>query len=113
VRTPARYDDYVAFESFVDERETYDPEVQFEHPLSLAASSDPDVMYLQQALKEPDRLEFIKAMEKEVRSHTGNANWKIINRSAVPRFIRSFQRLGQCAASEILLHSKFISGRRD
>jgi GAG-pre-integrase domain len=85
VRMPARYDDYVAFESLVEDREMYDPEVQFRHPVALAASTDPDVMYLKQALKEPDRLEFIKAMEKEVRSHTENANWKVMNRSEVPK----------------------------
>jgi hypothetical protein len=75
IRAPERYSDYVAFESVVQQGQVdYEPDVQFEHPLALASSSDPDVMYLHQTLKEPDRLEFIKAMEKEVRSHTENAN---------------------------------------
>ena len=32
-------------------------------PIAFAASNDPDTMYVDQALKEPDRKEFIKAME--------------------------------------------------
>jgi Reverse transcriptase (RNA-dependent DNA polymerase) len=85
VQAPARYNDYVAYESWVQNTDDRDSEIQYEHPLALATSSDPDVMYLQQALKEPDRVEFIKAMEKEVRSHTENSNWKIIKRGSVPK----------------------------
>jgi Reverse transcriptase (RNA-dependent DNA polymerase) len=49
-----------------------------------ATSSDPDVMYLHQAMQAPDKIEFIKAMEKEVNSHIEKSNWTIIDRSAVP-----------------------------
>ena len=38
--------------------------------LAFAASADPDTMYYHEAMREPDRAEFIKAMEKEVKSHT-------------------------------------------
>ena len=34
--------------------------------LAYKATSDPDTMYLHQALKEPDKKQFIEAMEKEV-----------------------------------------------
>jgi hypothetical protein len=53
--------------------------------MALAASYDLVAMYLHQALKEPDRLEFIKAMEKEVRAHMENADWKIVSRASVPQ----------------------------
>jgi Reverse transcriptase (RNA-dependent DNA polymerase)/GAG-pre-integrase domain len=85
VRAPTKYDDYVSFVGEVEESIRSEPEVSYCHPLALAASSDPDVMYMHQALAAPDRKEFIKAMEKEIRAHTENSNWKIINRSDVPR----------------------------
>jgi hypothetical protein len=34
--------------------------------LAYKAKADPDTIYLHQALKEPDREKFIKAMEKEI-----------------------------------------------
>ena len=47
------------------------------HPLAFAASSDPDTMYLNQALRAPDREEFISAIEKEVQDHTGRGHWTL------------------------------------
>ena len=41
-------------------------------------------MYVDQALREPDRKEFIKAMEAEVKAHTDNGHWKIVPISSVP-----------------------------
>jgi hypothetical protein len=56
-----------------------------EHPLlAFAASADPDTMYLHQALKEPDKAQFIKAMEEEIRSHTDNKHWTLVPRTDVP-----------------------------
>ena len=56
-----------------------------EHPvLSYAASSDPDTMYLHQALKQPDREQFIEAMTKEVDDQIVQGNFEIIHRSKVP-----------------------------
>ena len=56
-----------------------------QHPmLAYAASADPDTMYYHEAMREPDRAAFIKAMEKEVRSHTENEVWELVPRSSVP-----------------------------
>jgi Reverse transcriptase (RNA-dependent DNA polymerase)/GAG-pre-integrase domain len=82
VRAPVRFKDFVAYSCDVNP-EFYD-EGAFIHPVAYAASSDPDVMYLHQAMAAPDRAEFVKAMEKEVSSHTSNSNWKIIERKHVP-----------------------------
>jgi hypothetical protein len=49
-----------------------------------SASSDPDVMYLNEAMRQPDRDKFLKAMEEEVRAHTENKNWTLISRDKVP-----------------------------
>jgi hypothetical protein len=56
------------------------------HPLlAYAASADPDTMYLHEALRQPDRLQFIEAMKREVEDHTKNGNWRIVHRSKVPK----------------------------
>lgn len=79
-KQPSRYDDYhVAYS--VDEV-AYDA---YDTIYALAASTDPDVLYLHQALRAPDRKEFIAAMKKEVDAHVKNNNWKVVNRSSVPK----------------------------
>jgi hypothetical protein len=40
--------------------------------------SDPDTMTLQQALAEPDRDEFIKAMEQELADHCSRRHWHVV-----------------------------------
>jgi hypothetical protein len=52
---------------------------------AFAASADPDTMYLHEAMREPDRDEFIKAMEAEVGEHSRNGNWTLVKRSDVPQ----------------------------
>ena len=55
------------------------------HPLlAYAASADPDTMYLHQAMQQPDRDQFLEAMEQEVTSQSENGNWKIVHKSVVP-----------------------------
>ena len=41
----------------------------FKHPMAYKASTDPDTMYMHQALKEPDKRQFINAMVKEVQQN--------------------------------------------
>jgi histone deacetylase 1/2 len=58
-----------------------------QHPLlfAFAASADPDTMYLHEAMRQPDREQFIQAMKKEVNDHTTNGNWMVVHRSEVPK----------------------------
>jgi hypothetical protein len=37
-------------------------------------------MYLHQALRAPDRKEFVKAMEREVQAHVKSEIWEIVSR---------------------------------
>jgi transposase InsO family protein len=53
--------------------------------LAYKASSDPDTMYMHQAVKEPDRDNFIEAMQKEVRDQSENGNFSVVHKSKVPR----------------------------
>lgn len=52
--------------------------------LAYKATADPDTMYFHQAMKEPDRAKFIKAMIKEVSNQSGNGNFTVELHSTVP-----------------------------
>jgi hypothetical protein len=41
-------------------------------------------MYYHEAMKEPDREQFLKAMQQEVESHIQNQVWEMVPRSRVP-----------------------------
>ncbi|KAI2507504.1 hypothetical protein MHU86_6892 [Fragilaria crotonensis] len=52
--------------------------------LAFAASADPDTMHYHEATRDPDFVEFIKAMVKEVQRNTKNETWELVPRSSVP-----------------------------
>jgi hypothetical protein len=53
--------------------------------LAYKANSDPDTMYLHQAMKETDAPQFMDAMAKEARDQMGNGDFTVTPRSAVPK----------------------------
>ena len=53
--------------------------------MAFKAVADPDVMYLHQAMKQPDKESFLEAMQKEVNDQSGNGNFSIIPRHEVPK----------------------------
>jgi Reverse transcriptase (RNA-dependent DNA polymerase) len=52
---------------------------------AFKATSNPDTMYLHEALRQPDKLQFIAAMQKEVEDQMGNGNFQFHRRSTVPK----------------------------
>jgi Reverse transcriptase (RNA-dependent DNA polymerase) len=60
-------------------------QAEMRDPIAFAArASDPDTMHYHQAMKQPDRAQFIKAMKEEVQAHIDNGHWELIPRSEVP-----------------------------
>jgi hypothetical protein len=51
------------------------------HPIAFHAQMPGDIMYLHQALQQPDAPEFVKAVIKEINGHVENNNWKLIPHS--------------------------------
>jgi hypothetical protein len=82
-KLPNKYKDYVVYESQVGDHWN---ELSIDHmnPIALAASTDPDIMYFHEILNEPDKEEFLKAMQNEINGHNENQNWEVIPRSQVP-----------------------------
>jgi hypothetical protein len=64
---------------------------ELENPIAMVASSNPDVMYYDQAMKEDDAENFEQAMIDEVDTHTKNGHWEVVKRSQVPVGIRVLQ----------------------
>ena len=54
-------------------------------PIAFAATSNPDTMYYANALKAPDRAQFIEAMKKEVLDHEARNHWELVPCSQVPQ----------------------------
>ena len=46
--------------------------------------ADQDTMRADQALRKPDRKQFIAAMEQEVMAHNNNQHWQVVPKSDVP-----------------------------
>jgi hypothetical protein len=77
---------HVTWEVFSDDG--YQIQTALEDPIAFAASNNPDVMHVNQALNAPDRENFITAMKDEVKAHTDNEHWVIVHRSQVPPGIK-------------------------
>ena len=93
VRPPERLNlqTIVAFETLamgiedIDDSQESNPVLE---AIAMAASSNPDIMYVDEALRAPDREKFIEAMESEIKSHTDNKHWKIVRRDQIPKQFR-------------------------
>ena len=61
-----------------------DSSYNFTHLLSLAVRSGSNVTFhFHDAMKQPDRNEFIKAMVKELKDHHDNNHWELVHRSTI------------------------------
>ena len=57
---------------------------QMSDPISFLAKTDADTMYYHQAMKEPDALEFKRAVVKEILDHCNRKHWIVVKRNEVP-----------------------------
>jgi hypothetical protein len=94
-RPPAWHRDYVPIDRAIAMPTIIEPSVnEFFNPASTAdpllaykavRQSDPDTMYLWQAMKQTDWMQFQSAMRKEIDDHKSRGHWKIVKRSHVPK----------------------------
>jgi len=92
IQQPKRFgfDDHaltVAWDVFHDDcyliqEEMNDP-IAF-HPHAFAASSNPGILYLQEAQAADDGPQFREAMAKEIESHEEMDHWELVRRDALP-----------------------------
>jgi hypothetical protein len=77
----------VAFSAYYKamHQEDYLLQDEMMNPVAFMASSNQDTMYFHQAMKAPDRKQFMQAVIKEVNDHIENKNWELIPRDKVPK----------------------------
>jgi hypothetical protein len=70
---------------FIDDDHFHDWHLQLQdrmsHPVAFHAEMMGNIMYLHQALQQPDAAEFVKAVVKEVNEHVKNGNWQLVQTS--------------------------------
>ena len=66
----------------------YEIQKGMQEPVVYAASTNPDILYLHEAMKAPDHDQFKKAMDKELKDHIACKHWKVVPRSEVPKGTR-------------------------
>ncbi len=80
------------------------------HPIAFLAEMIGDVMYLHQALRQPDSREFVEAVIKKVNGHVDNDHWKLIPRTEVPegtevvRSVWAMQRKQDLTTGKVTKH---------
>ncbi len=60
------------------------------YPIPFHADMMGDITYLQQALRQPNAKEFVKAVIKEVNGHVDCNNWTLRKQSEVPEDLQTF-----------------------
>ena len=62
----------------------YDNTINCFSTMTVAAEASNEVFTYRDALKQPDRVEFIKAMVKEIEDHEKRGHWEIVEKSTIP-----------------------------
>jgi hypothetical protein len=57
-------------------------------PVVFMSATDEDIMYYDQAMRAPDKQNFIEAIVNEVNDHITSKHWILIPRSQVPKGIK-------------------------
>ncbi|KAI2497267.1 hypothetical protein MHU86_17231 [Fragilaria crotonensis] len=71
--------------TFLHDMKEYLLQNSLDDPIAFsAASSDPDTMYLHEAMRQPDWPQFQQAMRDEVTAHENRRHWKLVRREAIP-----------------------------
>lgn len=74
----------VPFEVFAMEA-MFPHSMEQEDVLAMKASSDPDTMYMHEAMRQPDKKEFQKAMTKEMRDQIDQGVIELVQKSDLPK----------------------------
>ena len=70
---------------FEEVNEHYDCTMNNLHMFSfLTDLSTNDVFTFRQAMKQDDRIDFVRAMEKEIEDHESRNHWTVVHRSTIP-----------------------------
>ena len=76
----------ISFSSYYESMHEDDYKIQDEmdDPIAFIGKTDKDTMYFNQAMKQPDREQFVNAVIKEINDHTERKHWELIPKEDVP-----------------------------
>ena len=87
---------------------------ELSHPLVFAANrADLDTMYMHQAMPQPDRMQFDKAMQDEINAHTKNRHWEVIDHLQVPEGAKILPSVRVMKRKEESPLERYTSGKQD
>ena len=66
-------------------QQQYELQIQMAEPIVYATSSDLDILYLHEAMRAPDRAQFLRAMEREIGGHKERKHWVLVPKHQVPK----------------------------
>ena len=66
----------------------YEIQKHMQEPMAYAASTNPDIMYLHEAMKAPDQDQFKRTMDKGLQDHIACKHWEVVPRKEVPKEMR-------------------------
>ncbi len=86
---------YTAFETLLEVYDYQDEDKWCESDLlAFKASTDPDIMYRHQAMREPDRNKFFEAMQDECTAHYNERTYKLIKKADMPSGVPLLSSVG-------------------
>ena len=91
IKKPKRFDPYaymVPWDVFIDDGYAVQDEMEDPfafHPHAFAASSNPDILYLHEAMAAADWVQFREAMAKEIQLHEDMKHWELVRWSELPK----------------------------
>ena len=53
-------------------------------PVAYTSKDVGNIMYYHEAVNQPDAIEFVKAIIKEINGHVDNGDWELVHRNTVP-----------------------------
>jgi hypothetical protein len=84
VRPPSYLNDYVSLDaSIIDD--TSNDFTNGIDPVALMMRTSQDTLYFHEILREPDKMEFVKAMREEICNHNKNKNWVPVKQKDIPQ----------------------------
>ena len=98
---------HVSWDVFHDQANDIEDEMRDPISFALAASSNPDILCLNEAMDTEDSEQFRRAMMEEVDSHTDHEHWEVIKRKDVPHdqkvlpAVWAFRRKRRIATQEV------------
>jgi hypothetical protein len=78
-------------------------------PIAFLAKTDEDTMYFHQAMKAPDREEFVKAIFKEMNDHIVSKHWKFVPRQDVPEGVKVLDSVWAMKRKRDILTQKVLN----